>query len=368
MLRVAFRIGAARNAGGLRSAAPAQTLDGGDAVRVGAARRLALVAGRVAKEGRADGDRARAANAAAVADERAGDLGALTGARGADRVERIEPAGSLAVAGSVLPAAPFRVGLTLRRVARLDACGDHRAHAERHRLRAGLAGSLAGGVAAVTLDAELALALRRAGAGEAVVSGRGATGSVRAARPRIGPAVGPSRGPALTTLSAYASGCASAPVRTAPRSRRARTGRRQQHQKRNSTRKAIHVSPNYSFQRCMVRYYISHTLVLGGNAPPRTNSRQKIAVGVGDFDAGGQPDTRSWPRCAQQPGPGLGRPARVRSCVPILRARRRLRRRRCGPRGWLAAVETPAAARRPRSAHTSRCRAWPARPRCRAAR
>ena len=202
----------------------------------------------------------------------------------------------MAVAGSILPAARFRVGWALRRIARLDARGDHRAHAERHRLRAGLAGSLAGGVAAVPLDAELALALRGAAAGEAVVSIRAAARSVRAARPRVGPAVGAPRGPAVTTLGARSR--AAAPVRMR-RSRRAGTGRRQQHQKRNATREAIHVSPNYGFQRCTVRYYISHTVVPGENVPPKTNSRQKNVAGTGDFDAGRQRPRGHWPGVAR---------------------------------------------------------------------
>jgi len=264
MLRITFRVGVTRDAGALRSAASAQTLDRGDAVRVGAAGRLALIGARVAKEGRADRDRARAARARAVANERAGDLGPLTGPGGADRAERIEPAGPLPVAGSVLAATRFRVGLALRRVARLDAGGDHRAHAERHRLRAGLAGPLAGGVAAVPLDAKLALALGGAAAREAVVSVRGAARGIRARR-RIGPAVGPDAA-VVTTGRSFAPARARAPALASVRvsgSRRARTSGRQQHQQRNSTREAIHVSPNYGFQRCMVRYYISHISSLG---------------------------------------------------------------------------------------------------------
>ena len=202
MLRVAFRVGLARNAGALRSAASAQTLDRGDAVRVGAAGRLALIGGRVAKEGRADGDRARAADAGAVANEGAGHRGPLTGARGADRAEWMESARPLPVAGSVLVAGRLRVGRALRRVARLHAGGDHRTDAERHRLRAGLAGSLAGGVAAVPLDAELALALGGATAREAVVPVRVAARGVHAVRPRIGgPGVGTSEAAVVTTAS-----------------------------------------------------------------------------------------------------------------------------------------------------------------------
>ena len=152
--------------------------------------RLALIGGRVAKEGGADGDRARAASAGAVANEGAGDLGPLTGPGRADRAQGVASAGPLAVAGSVLTAGRLRLDLALTRVARRDAGRDHRAHAERARLRAGLAGSLAGAVAAVSLDAELALALGGAAAREAVVSVRVATRGIRAARPGVAPASG----------------------------------------------------------------------------------------------------------------------------------------------------------------------------------
>jgi hypothetical protein len=85
MLRVALGVAPAGSAGYLGSAASAQTLDGRDAVPVDGALGLALIGGRAAKEGRTDVDGSRAAGAGTVANAGAGDLGALTGPRGAHR-------------------------------------------------------------------------------------------------------------------------------------------------------------------------------------------------------------------------------------------------------------------------------------------
>ena len=204
-LRVTFGVAAAENADAFGSAASAETLDGGDTVRVAGAHRLALIGARAAQEGRADVDGPRAAGARAVADEGAGNLGALAGPRGADGAQRVEPASPFTVAGSVLTAGRLQLGVALTGVARLDAGRDRRARAERIRLRTGLAGSLAGAVAAGPLDAKLALALGGAAAREAVVSVRAAARGIRAGRPRIGrPAVGLSHDPAVTTVGSPA--------------------------------------------------------------------------------------------------------------------------------------------------------------------
>jgi hypothetical protein len=103
-----------------------------------------------------------------------------------------------------MPAARLGVLRALAGIGRLDPGGNHRAVAERGRERAGHARSVASLVAADAIDAEVALALRRAAAGEAVVlrsSVRAAAtvrrrsvhlcsiGSFEPIRARVGPAV-----------------------------------------------------------------------------------------------------------------------------------------------------------------------------------
>lgn len=179
MERVTLAVAPAGLAERLRSAASAEAVLAGDAVGIGGALPEALIARCAAKVRRADEDRARFAAARAVAAVRPDDLGAAAGPLRADRVDRIDAARPLAVAGPVLTTGRHLVDPALTRVLRLGARGDHRASAQRGRQRTRHASSIAGAVAAESADAEVALTFGRASARKAgvlVQAGRTASG------------------------------------------------------------------------------------------------------------------------------------------------------------------------------------------------